>query len=125
MTISAFSSLSLDPPLVLFCIGKRSANLSAWLNGPAFSINVLSERQEALSEVFAAQNEDKFARLPAHPAPTALPARRRVDHLGMSPNVDGEAHYIIIGQVDRVEPGADIGPLLRFRGAYRSMASRR
>ena len=35
VTISAFSSLSLDPPLVLFCIGKRSANLKAWLNGRA------------------------------------------------------------------------------------------
>jgi flavin reductase (DIM6/NTAB) family NADH-FMN oxidoreductase RutF len=128
VTISAFSSLSLDPPLVLFCIGKRSANLSAWLNGPAFSVNVLSERQEALSEVFAAQNEDKFAGVAGAPgangcfrldgALITLECRRTTIY-------DEGDHYIIIGRVDRVEPGADIGPLLRFRGAYRSMPSRR
>src|SRR5512132_3486387 len=60
VTISAFASLSLEPPLVLFCIGKRSANLSAWLTSRQFSVNVLSEDQTLLSQTFAAQNHQKF-----------------------------------------------------------------
>ena len=46
VTISAFASVSLTPPLVLFCIGKHSSNLEAWLSASHFSVNVLSELQQ-------------------------------------------------------------------------------
>lgn len=128
ITISAFSSLSLQPPLVLFCIGNRSVNLAAWLEAGQFSVNVLAEGQAALSESFASAREDKFAGVPGsigsngcfrlEGALVTLECRRVAVHQ------TGD-HYIIIGHVDHVVPGPDDPPLLRFRGRYRTLAEER
>ena len=59
MTANAFSALSLDPPLVLFCVGKR-ARMARFLDGAdGFAINILSTDQEQISGQFAGQNADK------------------------------------------------------------------
>jgi flavin reductase (DIM6/NTAB) family NADH-FMN oxidoreductase RutF len=125
VTISAFSSLSLDPPLVLFCIGKRSSNLDAWLVAPHFSVNVLGEAQRALSELFASQAADKFTGVAGGAgrngcfrldgALVTLECRRTRVH------EEGD-HHIVVGLVERVVPGEDAGPLLRFRADYRRIA---
>ena len=126
VTISAFASLSLDPPLVLFCIGKRSSNLDAWLEAPRFSVNVLSESQRALAELFASQAPDKFAGVAGSiggngcfrldGALVTLECRRTGLH-------DEGDHYIVVGLVERVVPGSDGGPLIRYRAAYRHIAA--
>lgn len=126
VTISAFASLSLAPPMVLFCIGKRSSNLEAWLVAPHFSVNVLSESQEGLSELFASQAPDKCAGVAGSiggngcfrldGALVTLECRRTRLH-------DEGDHYIVVGLVERVVPGSDAGPLLRFRAAYRQIAA--
>ena len=125
VTISAFASLSLEPPLVLFCIGKRSANLSAWLSGNVFSVNVLSKGQALLSETFASPCDDKFIGVAGEvgangcfrPAGclVSLECRRTVVY-------DEGDHHIVIGRVERVVFGEADGPLLRFRGAYGRIA---
>ncbi|HYN38047.1 MAG TPA: flavin reductase family protein, partial [Rhodospirillales bacterium] len=114
VTISAFSSLSLDPPLVLFCIGKRSSNLDVWLEASHFSVNVLSEAQQALSELFASQAADKFDAVPGSTgnngcfridgALVTIECRRTALH-------DEGDHYIVVGFVEQVVPGNDGGPL--------------
>jgi flavin reductase (DIM6/NTAB) family NADH-FMN oxidoreductase RutF len=124
VTISAFASLSLEPPLVLFCIGKRSANLSAWLTSRHFSINVLREDQADVSQTFAAQNDDKFAGVAGSLGQNGcfridgclvtLECQRTRIH-------DEGDHYIIIGLVEGAHFGADAKPLLRFRAAYRRL----
>ena len=124
VTISAFASLSLEPPLVLFCIGKRSAHLSAWLTGRSFSVNVLREDQVGVSEIFATQNNEKFAGIAGSPGGNGcfridgclvtLECRRTRIH-------DEGDHYIIVGLVESVHFGADAKPLLRFRAAYRCL----
>ena len=125
VTISAFTSLSLEPPLVLVCIGKRSANLSAWISGNVFSVNVLSEGQALLSETFASPCADKFIGVAGEvgangcfrPAGclVSLECRRTVVY-------DEGDHHIVIGRVERVVFGGADGPLLRFRGAYGRIA---
>jgi flavin reductase (DIM6/NTAB) family NADH-FMN oxidoreductase RutF len=121
VTISAFASLSLEPPLVLFCIGKRSANLSAWLTSRCFSVNVLREDQVGVSEIFATQNNEKFAGVAGSPGGNGcfridgclvtLECRRTRIH-------DEGDHYIVVGLVESVHFGPDAKPLLRFRAAY-------
>ena len=121
VTISAFASLSLEPPLILFCIGKQSANLSVWLTGTEFSVNVLSEGQALLSETFASQCMDKFLGIAGEvgangcfrPAGclVSLECRRTIAY-------DEGDHHIVVGRVERVVFGEAAGPLLRFRGAY-------
>jgi flavin reductase (DIM6/NTAB) family NADH-FMN oxidoreductase RutF len=125
VTISAFASLSLDPPLVLFCIGKRSANLAAWLGCTHFSANVLAEGQRAISEAFASQREDKFAGIAGAPgsngcfriagALVTLECRRIRLY-------DEGDHHIVIGLVERADLGGEVPPLLRFRAAYWQLA---
>lgn len=60
VTISSFCSVSLDPPLVLFCLGKNTNNFAAYARHTDFAVNVLAENQIELSENFASKSEDKF-----------------------------------------------------------------
>src|SRR5205814_10426112 len=60
LTVSAFSSLSLDPPLVLICIDKKTASYGALTRSGAFAINILADDQENISRQFASRVPDKF-----------------------------------------------------------------
>src|SRR5207245_1029767 len=60
MTVSAFSSVSLEPPLVLVCIAAGGASHQALLDRGAFVVNVLSARQEAVSRLFASRAAGMF-----------------------------------------------------------------
>jgi flavin reductase (DIM6/NTAB) family NADH-FMN oxidoreductase RutF len=125
VTISAFSSLSLDPPLVLFCIGKRSANLKAWLGGRYFSVNVLSENQIPISEAFASQRDDKFEGVAGAAGGNGCfqleGALVTIECRNTGVYDEGD-HYIVVGRVERIERGSGTQPLLRYRGAYRTIA---
>ena len=55
LTVSAFSSLSLDPPLVLICIEKRASLHDHLAEGDAFAVNILAEDQELISRRFASK----------------------------------------------------------------------
>ena len=60
ITVSAFSSLSLEPPRVLICVEKTTGSHAALETSGAFIVNILSDSQRELSERFASQVEDKF-----------------------------------------------------------------
>src|SRR6476619_4654652 len=60
MTVSAFCSLSLDPPLVLFCIDRAASMYSSLADAPGFIINILSEKQEALARRFSGLDPNRF-----------------------------------------------------------------
>jgi len=125
LTANAFTSLSLDPPLVLICIDRKSETFAHFYDSKTFVVNILSEDQQPLSARFAKSGGDKFA---------GVPHRRGL--LG-TPVIDGvlgsiecrivethEAgdHVIHVGQVEHAEVAGG-RPLLFFQGKYRSMAS--
>jgi flavin reductase (DIM6/NTAB) family NADH-FMN oxidoreductase RutF len=120
ITVSAFSSLSLDPPLVLICIEKITASHYAFLESEAFIVNILNADQRDLSEQFAAPAADKFrdrefeAGLEGIPrlktALAAIECRLNAAH-------DGGDHTIFVGLVEHVT-ARDGDPLLYFRGEY-------
>src|SRR4028119_1380783 len=60
ITVSAFTSVSLEPPLVLICIDKFTGSHHAFAEGPYFVINILNDGQENLSRQFATPLLDKF-----------------------------------------------------------------
>ncbi|HGX3544890.1 TPA: flavin reductase family protein [Serratia marcescens] len=60
-TANSFSSVSLDPALLLVSIDKRSANLAHFTQCSHFAINILAEQQKEASTIFAQKNEDRFA----------------------------------------------------------------
>ena len=124
ITVSAFCSVSLNPPLVLICIEKSTASHYAFRESRAFIVNVLEHAQMDLSERFAAPAPDKFENVPYEPGISGIPclngALANIECL-VSEIYEGGDHSVIIGSVEsaRVSGGE---PLLYFRGRYGSLA---
>src|SRR5690348_18311076 len=60
-TANSFTSVSLDPPLLLVCIGKGAASLDTFLHADGFAVSILAEAQKEASGIFASKRPDKFA----------------------------------------------------------------
>lgn len=122
VTISSFCSLSLDPPLVLFCIGKKTSGLDACARGTAFTVNILSEKQMHLSDVFARKEHDKFSGVAFT---VGVNGCRVLDgclatlECSRVETYEGGDHLIVVGHVDQMAYADDGMPLLRFSGRYR------
>jgi flavin reductase (DIM6/NTAB) family NADH-FMN oxidoreductase RutF len=121
-TASAFSSVSLEPPLILVCVGKK-ASAYAVVHAPRFGVSVLHEEQEGIAEQFARQGVDRFAgvalrRASAVPlvegAIAQLDCRRHALH-------DAGDHTILVGEVlgAHTSPGR---PLLHYARAFGGLA---
>ena len=121
LTVNSFSSVSLDPPLVLWSISNRSANLAQFSASRAHAIHVLSSRQEALARQFATPQADKFAgvayRLCSESGvPLIEGCAARFDCVTESVTPAGD-HQIILARVLRYETEA-LTPLLFACGAF-------
>ena len=122
-TANSFTSVSLDPPLVLVCIAKSAHSCDVFASAPHFAVNVLGEAQKAVSGLFASRAADKFELADWHSGHADMPvldgslgrfvcARHSV--------VDAGDHLVLIGRVE--EYGVtDSQPLGYFRGSYFSI----
>lgn len=72
-TANSFSSVSLDPPLLLVCPGKFLSSFEVFANCTHFAVNILAEGQEAVSNTFASFKGDRFATIPHHLDPHRVP----------------------------------------------------
>jgi flavin reductase (DIM6/NTAB) family NADH-FMN oxidoreductase RutF len=124
ITVTAFSSLSLEPPLVLICIDKKARIHDHLKQDGHFAVNILREDQEAVSRGFASSESDPFREIGHSEGAAGLPLIhdavagiecRVVDLL------PGGDHTIIVGRVEatHIHEGK---PLLYFRGGYASLA---
>jgi flavin reductase (DIM6/NTAB) family NADH-FMN oxidoreductase RutF len=128
MTVSAFTEVSLDPPLVLVCADKTCNTLPVIRAGGVFAINVLARDQQEISTRFAVKkDEDKrFDGLMTDVGRTGAPLLR-----GVAVNIDCRVvaehdagdHVIYLGKVEEVR-SFDREPLLYFRGAYGGFEAR-
>jgi flavin reductase (DIM6/NTAB) family NADH-FMN oxidoreductase RutF len=123
LTANALTSVSLDPPLILICVDKKSQSYPHFKQGAHFSVSVLSEKQEELSRRFARTDSEKFEGVPHHLGTTGAPI---VDdalayiECEVVDSFPGGDHTIFLGEVK--ESGMTEGlPLLFFRGAYRRL----
>jgi flavin reductase (DIM6/NTAB) family NADH-FMN oxidoreductase RutF len=119
-TANSFTSVSLDPPLVLVCIAYTSRNFETMTGAAAFNINVLCEDQIEVSNTFARPTTDRFAQVDWHKADNGAPllagasawfacARHQI--------VEAGDHAILIGRVEAYEASERPG-LGYARGAY-------
>ncbi|TPL01524.1 MULTISPECIES: alpha/beta fold hydrolase [unclassified Mesorhizobium] len=119
-TANSFTSVSLEPPLVLVCIAKKALGHQAFSTSRGFAINILSEAQKAASGIFASKAADKFASVAWRSGQTGNPlidGSVAVFDCGMEQLVDAGDHSILIGRVrDFSHNGAQ--PLGYCRGAY-------
>jgi flavin reductase (DIM6/NTAB) family NADH-FMN oxidoreductase RutF len=123
LTVSSFTSVSLDPPLILVCLDNRISGLQAFKDSEKFSVSVLAEGQADLSTLFARKDTERPAEL-YFTGKTGVPLIHgslvaiECKTYAMYPGGD---HQILVGEVEAVEFGAakdGIGPLLYFRGKY-------
>jgi flavin reductase (DIM6/NTAB) family NADH-FMN oxidoreductase RutF len=124
LTANSFTSVSLDPPLLLVCV-KRSASSAAALNGAShFAVNVLQTGQQPASIRFATKDQDRFGTTPWSPGEFGPPVLR--DSLGVFECAahavhEGGDHHIVVGEVLRASFDPTLDPLLYFRGRYRRL----
>ncbi|AWI55593.1 flavin reductase (plasmid) [Aquabacterium olei] len=120
LTANSFTSVSLDPALVLVCLGKTTASHPVFMEADRFAINILAEDQRDISGLFASKSPDKFSQAAWHPGTTGAPliagAVAWFD-CTVHQRVDAGDHTILIGQVQ------DMGqrtarPLGYCQGAY-------
>ncbi len=121
ITASSFSSVSLDPPLILFSLNRRAYSLRAFLSTQSFAVNVLREDQGALSERFARAREDKWSGLDYETWDTGCPIL--ADTLAsfeckIRHTYHGGDHIIFVGEVLRLRHDPEDRPLLFYRGKY-------
>lgn len=121
LTCQSFSSVSLDPPLVLFLPAKSSRSWPRIQNAGTFCVNVLGETQEALGRTFATQGADKFAGVGWGAGTTGAPilvGGLAFIECEIEAVHDGGDHDIVVGRVVDLGTRAEDGPLLYFRGGY-------
>lgn len=121
-TANSFTSVSLEPPLVLFCVKRESPSVEALRMRGAFAVNVLHIGQQAISAKFASRVEDRFAatewELWDYQVPIILDAIANFE-CSIREIVDGGDHVIVLGLVKRVRYDPPRDPLLFFQGKYR------
>lgn len=125
MTVSAFSSVSADPPLVLVCANRSSTTHGIIEEGGVFAVNILASHQQDVSNLFASsKHEDSRLERVAWTegesgAPLIDEARASLECTVSSAHREG-SHTIYVGRVEAVH-ASDAEPLLYYKGAYRSL----
>ena len=124
LTANSFTSVSLDPPLLLVCIANNAGSAAVLEAADRFAVNVLQIGQQPTSNRFASKSEDRFGATPWEVGEFGTPVLtgslasfecvRHAVH-------EGGDHFVLIGRVlkARFEPRRD--PLLYFRGKYRRL----
>jgi flavin reductase (DIM6/NTAB) family NADH-FMN oxidoreductase RutF len=123
LTVSSFTSVSLDPPLVLVCLGHTAGAIDLFRSAGHFGINVLAEDQRDLSDRFSRKRDDRFGGLDWRRGKTGVPLLAGVLatlECSVWRSVAAGDHDIFIGQVvdTHVAEGA---PLIHYSGHYRRL----
>lgn len=123
ITVSAFCSVSLEPPLILVCIEKTTGSHYAFLESSSFVVNLLSSEQQYLSDRFASRLPDKFETVKYQTGIDDLPvlsgALANLE-CRLQNSHDAGDHTIFIGQIERATV-RDGEPLVYFHGNYRKI----
>jgi flavin reductase (DIM6/NTAB) family NADH-FMN oxidoreductase RutF len=124
LTVNSFTSVSLDPPLLLVCLAKKAASADALIGTSRFAVNVLQTGQQPASIRFSTRDEDRFGTTPWSCGEAGAPILE--ESLGVFECEryavhDGGDHHILIGEVVKASFDASLDPLLYFRGRYRRL----
>jgi flavin reductase (DIM6/NTAB) family NADH-FMN oxidoreductase RutF len=128
VTINSFSSVSLEPPLVLFSLGRSLRSLPTFLDARLYGINVLHAGQAAIGQRFATRGEDKWNGTELVESGAVCPLiTGALLHLRCERHaiVEGGDHIIFIAHVRDAVSNEEGSPLLFWRGAFRDLAENR
>ncbi|BBU30987.1 flavin reductase domain-containing protein [Caballeronia pedi] len=125
-TASSFSSVSMDPPLVLVCIANKADSHAAFVNAQRYAINILSQEQKDVAMHFARKGVDKFGPHAFRygtgddPHPPMLPgSMASLVCIARDVHEAGD-HTVLIGEIQDVELG-DATPLVYYNRGFRNL----
>lgn len=125
LTVNSFTSISLDPPLIMVSLARTIASFAIFERATHFAVSLLREDQRHVSAAFAKSDLAKW-QAGHHRPGTAIPAP--VIHPNLAAfecetfaRHDGGDHRLLLGRVLRIETAADADPLLYYRGQYREL----
>lgn len=124
LTVNSFTSVSLDPPLLLVCLAKAAASAAPLVAASSFAVNVLQTGQQPASIRFSTRDEDRFGTTPwacGEGGAPILADSLSVFECERYAAYDGGDHHILVGQVVKASFDASLDPLLYFRGRYRRL----
>src|SRR5437016_6604931 len=123
LTANAFTSLSLNPPLILICVDKGAQCYSCFVESNVFTVNFLHEDQEEISRRFATKGADKFAGLKWQPGSNGAAIIDGVMgyvECKITESHDGGDHTIVVGEIVNASAKGE-RPLLFFKGKYQRL----
>ncbi|MEW2443668.1 flavin reductase family protein [Micromonospora marina] len=126
MAVNSFASVSLDPPLVMFCADHRSSTWPTLREAGRFAVSVLAADQVELCRTFATKGADRFSGQQWSPAGNGAPVLdEAVVWLACTIEVvhPGGDHDIVIGRVQETGHRPDRRPLIFHRGDFTSVAA--
>ena len=125
ITVNSFTSVSLEPRLILWNIARESSSTAAFLNAGEFVVNFLAADQKPVSGHFAQSDRPLFDDLKAEDSPSGQPVLADcIGYLHCRTDAvhEGGDHYIIVGEVSHYELGRDASPLIYYASRYRALA---
>ncbi len=124
LTVSSFTSVSLEPPLILICLGHEVTVIDHFRAARFFGVNVLGEEQQHLSERFARKGADRFNGIPWDRGETGaplIPGALAAIECETRQRITSGDHDIFVGEMTRARIGEG-QPLVYFASRYRRLA---
>ncbi len=123
-TVTSFSSVCLDPPLVLFCVAGRSRSWAAIAPSGRFAVNILGAEQPTTARRFAAAPDRGAELVPGDgdDATAFLPQALATALCTVHATYSAGDHTVVIGQVERTRTRSDAPPLIYHQGSYGTVA---
>jgi len=126
VTVNSFNSVSLEPPLVLFCLGREASNFDHFLASGRFAVNILRQDQDQVSSGFASDGGNFFQTMDNDVSELGnplVPNALAMFDCEIEAVHEGGDHVIMIGRVNELRHDPDGDPLLYYRGRYSSVGS--
>jgi flavin reductase (DIM6/NTAB) family NADH-FMN oxidoreductase RutF len=126
ITVNSFTSVSLEPPLVLWCMDKKSDRYHAFTNAKSYTVSILGTAHQEVSSRLAKQGHhslDGIALRATELGPPALADSLAIFECVAEAMHDAGDHAILIGRVVRFARYDDGAPLVFFRGKYGALAA--
>lgn len=120
LTVGSFTSVSLNPPLLLICIGENAGILPSLLDVGRFTVNLLVEGQERIAALMAEKLPPDAALFAGEGDPLLSGALASIVCSVEAEHPAGDRR-IVVGRVERIVPGSEAAPLVRFRREYRGL----
>ena len=124
ITVNSFSSVSLEPPLVLWCLDNEADSYDIFAKCSNFAVHILHQDQEAISQAFSTKNNNRFADLDWEAGEFGSPILKDYASCFQCEteiSYAGGDHIILLGRVKAIATNKDKSPLIYHDGNYHAL----